>query len=61
MLDEIHSVQLERVKMLLRDTNRPLKTIGDFCGFGNPNSLRKFFLRETGMTLSAWRQRHLQG
>ena len=61
VLDEIHSVQLERVKMFLRDTNRPLKTIGDFCGFGNPNSLRKFFLRETGMTLSAWRQRHLRG
>lgn len=33
----------------------PLKAISDFCGFENPNSLRKFFLKETGMTLSAWR------
>ena len=56
ILDEIHAVQLERVKTLLLDGNRQLKSIGDFCGFTNPNSLRKFFLRETGMTMSAWRQ-----
>ncbi len=55
ILEEIHAVQLERAKELLRDTSVQLKTISDFCGFTNPNSLRKFFLKETGMTMTAWR------
>ena len=53
--EEIHAVQLERAKQLLRDTSVQLKEISDFCGFKNANSLRKFFLRETGMTMSDWR------
>ena len=55
ILEEIHAVQLERAMQLLRDTTVQLKAISDFCGFTNPNSLRKFFLRETGMTMSAYR------
>lgn len=55
VLEHIHLVQLERAKELLRDTGQQLKSISDFCGFSNPNSLRKFFKRETGMTLSEWR------
>ena len=55
ILEEIHAVQLERAKELLRDTTIQLKTISDFCGFSNPNSLRKFFLKATGMTMTAWR------
>ena len=55
ILDEIHAVQLDRAKQLLKDRNLQLKTISDFCGFMHPNSLRKFFRKETGMTLSAWR------
>ena len=55
ILEEIHAVQLERAKQLLRDTSVQLKAISDFCGFKNANSLRKFFLRETGMTMSDWR------
>lgn len=53
--EEIHTVQLERAKELLRDTSIQLKAISDFCGFTNPNSLRKFFLKATGMTMTAWR------
>ena len=34
------------------------EAISDFCGFSHPNSLRKFFRRETGMTMSAWRHRN---
>jgi len=55
ILEEIHAVRLERAKELLRDTSVQLKAISDFCGFANPNSLRKFFLKATGMTMSAWR------
>ena len=60
ILDEIHAVQLERVKQLLANGNLPLKVLSDFCGFGHPNSLRKFFLRATGMTMSAWRNHGAQ-
>ena len=59
ILEEIHAVQLERVKELLRDPGRELKSLDAFCGFTNANSLRKFFLRETGMTMTAWRKEQL--
>ena len=59
MLNEIHAVQLERAKQLLANRSLPLKAISDFCGFGHPNSLRKFFRKATGTTLSDWRARHV--
>ena len=59
ILEEIHRVQLERAKQILLESNQQIKSISDFCGFKNPNSLRKFFKRETGMTLSRWREKHL--
>lgn len=55
ILQAIHEVRLERAKELLRNPSVQLKTISDFCGFRNPNSLRKFFLKRTGMTMSRWR------
>lgn len=58
ILEEIHAVQLESAKRMLETTDMPLKALSDFCGFENPNSLRKFFLRETGSTLRAWRRAH---
>ena len=57
--EEIHAVQLTRIQTHLSDPGRQLKSLAGFCGFTNPNSLRKFFLRETGMTMSEWRRRHL--
>ena len=57
ILEEIHAVQLARIKSLLVDDGLQLKSLADLCGFGNANSLRKFFLRETGMTMTAWRKR----
>ena len=58
ILDEIHSVRLQRAQELTANPNLPLKAISDFCGFTNPNSLRKFFRKETGKTLSEWRAGH---
>jgi LacI family transcriptional regulator len=57
IMEEIHRVQLDMSKRLLANRNLKLQDISDFCGFSNPNSLRKFFLRETGMTMSAWRRK----
>lgn len=58
ILAEIHAVQLERAKQLLANGDMPLKAISDFCGFTNANSLRKFFRKETGTTMSSWRARN---
>ncbi|MBQ9431624.1 MAG: substrate-binding domain-containing protein [Kiritimatiellae bacterium] len=55
VLEEIHAVRIKRAKQLLEDSTMPLKVISDFCGFANPNSLRKQFRKETGLTLSEWR------
>ena len=51
-------MQLEEVKRLLADPARQITTIGDFCGFSTPGSLRKFFRRETGMSMTEWRRRN---
>ena len=59
ILEEIHKVRLERAKQILLESNQQIKSISDFCGFGHPNSLRKFFLKETGMSLKAWKKAHL--
>jgi LacI family transcriptional regulator len=60
ILEEIHSIQLERAKQILLDSDRQIKSISDFCGFNHPNSLRKFFKRETGMTLSEWKSKNVR-
>lgn len=54
--EEIRSVQLEEAKRQLAAGTRQIKTIGDFCGFSSPGAFRKFFRRETGMSLRDWRR-----
>jgi transcriptional regulator GlxA family with amidase domain len=55
ILNEIHAVRLEFAKQLLSEGGLPLKTISDFCGFDHANSLRKFFKKQTGKTMSEWK------
>ncbi|MBQ6103182.1 MAG: helix-turn-helix domain-containing protein, partial [Kiritimatiellae bacterium] len=54
---EIRAVRLAEVQRLLADPARQIKAIGDFCGFSAPGSLRKFFRRETGLSMREWRKR----
>jgi len=56
ILDAIHDVRLERTKVLLTNPYQQLKSLADFCGFRSQNSLRRFFLKKTGMTLSDWQK-----
>ena len=56
--EEIRAVQLEEVKRLLADPARQITPISDFSGFSTPGSLRKFFRRETGMSMREWRREH---
>ena len=55
ILEAIQAVRLERAKELLRNPDQQIKAIADFCGFKSQNALCKFFLKKTGMTMSAWR------
>ena len=55
--EEIAAVRLEEAKRLAATPGRPLKVIADLCGFGSPGSLRNFFRRETGASLTTWRKR----
>ena len=41
--------------MSVFNADQQIKAIADFCGFKSQNSLCKFFLKKTGMTMSAWR------
>lgn len=58
--EAIQAVRLERAKELLRSPDQQIKAIAYFCGFKHPAALCKFFLKKTGMTMSAWRasQKH---
>lgn len=58
-LEEIHRVQLERAKSMLLDPHQQITAISDFCGFSNPNSLKKLFKREYGLSMRAWRAKAL--
>ena len=58
ILDEIQEVRLDRAEQMLLNPNQALKAIADFCGFKHPNSLRKFFLKKNGVTMSEWRRLH---
>lgn len=56
ILEAIQERRLKRAKELLQRQTVQLKVISNFCGFKNANSLRKFFLSKTGMTMSQWRK-----
>ena len=59
VLEAIHEVRLAKVRALLSDPDQDLEPIANLCGYTNRNSLCKFFKAKTGLTLSAWRRRHL--
>ena len=54
--EEIHAVQLEEIQRLASEPDRQIKAIADLSGFGSPGSLRNFFRRETGMSITEWRR-----
>lgn len=58
VLQEIHHTQLARVQTMLQNPRQQIKSISDFCGFRHPNSLKKLFKRETGLSLREWRRRN---
>lgn len=58
ILQEIHRHQLERAKTLLANRHQSITSISDFCGFTHPNSLKKLFRRELGISMREWRKQN---
>lgn len=54
---EIHRVQLERVKVLLSSSDLPIKQITSQCGFRTVQYLARVFRKETGQTPARYRNR----
>lgn len=57
VLDEIQSVQLEKVCTLLAQTDTAIEAISDFCGFGSGRALRDLFLARFKMSMREYRAR----
>lgn len=53
----VEAARVERVKLLLETTDWPLARIADRSGFGSLDMLHRSFLRKTGITPGAYRQR----
>ena len=58
VLEEIRHVRLEKAEMLLSRTDTAIGAIPDFCGWGSPVSLERFFRARTGMTMREWRRKY---
>ncbi|HNX33860.1 MAG TPA: DNA-binding transcriptional regulator [Kiritimatiellia bacterium] len=57
ILDEIQHVRLERVCALLRETNLPIRDIGERCGYETEIYLKVLFKKRFGMTMREYRNR----
>ena len=56
-LQMLHAMRVMRARMLLETTYLAVETIAERCGWQDVSTLRQVFLRETGMTLAAYRDR----
>jgi len=61
VIDEITRVRLERAKRLLVETDAPLKTVADRCGFSRPEILAKVFRQVEGKPPGAYRRERRPG
>jgi LacI family transcriptional regulator len=61
VVDEILRVRLEQAKRLLTETDVPLKTVADRCGFSRPEILAKAFRQVEGEPPGAYRRERRPG
>lgn len=61
ILQEIHRCRLERARLLLLDTDLPLKAVASRSGFGDAEQLRRAFQRRYGEAPGAFRLRQRAG
>jgi AraC-like DNA-binding protein len=58
--DYLRQLRLDEACRLIRETNEPLHTIAEQCGFGNTNYFFTVFRREFGITPATYRQHQAQ-
>lgn len=58
ILDEIHCVQVETAKKLAVKPFQKLDAIPQLCGHSSTAFFQRLFKRETGLTMSEWRERN---
>ena len=55
--DFVETARIDAARRLLEESATPLKRIASRCGFGDPNSLRRAFVRQLGVTPADYRSR----
>lgn len=55
--DFVEGARIDAARRLLEETKNPLKRVAVMSGFGDPNSLRRAFLRRLGVSPSDYRTR----
>lgn len=57
-LDHLHGLRCARARVLLEITLESIPTIAQACGYADPAAFRRVFARHTGLSPTAYRQRH---
>jgi LacI family transcriptional regulator len=57
ILDEIHSVRLEKVKLLLRQSKIEISRIPEKCGYSSIEDLCRVFKNRLGLTMHEFRDK----
>ncbi|HZW19745.1 GlxA family transcriptional regulator [Noviherbaspirillum sp.] len=55
--DYVEMARIDAARRLLEETNTPLKRVAAWCGFGDPNGLRRAFMRRLGVSPADYRRR----
>jgi transcriptional regulator GlxA family with amidase domain len=55
--DYIEMARVDTARRLLEESNTPLKRVAAWCGFGDPNALRRAFVRRLSVSPADYRRR----
>jgi transcriptional regulator GlxA family with amidase domain len=53
----VEMARIDAARRLLEESDNPLKRVAHWCGFGDPNALRRAFVRRLGVSPADYRRR----